>query len=45
MQVFRRLRDEHGYRGGYDQVRRYIGRQQRDDTLRLILSLLPGGGT
>lgn len=30
MQVFRRLRDEHRYRGGYDQVRRYIGRQQRE---------------
>ena len=25
MQVFRRLRDEHGYAGGYDQVRRYVG--------------------
>ena len=24
MQVFRRLRDEQGYLGGYDQVRRYI---------------------
>jgi transposase len=23
-QVFRRLRDEHGYAGGYDQVRRYV---------------------
>ena len=29
MQVFRRLRDEHHYPGGYDQVRRYIGRQRR----------------
>jgi transposase len=29
-QVFRRLRDEHGYKGGYDQVRRYIQRQRRD---------------
>lgn len=29
-QVFRRLRDEHGFTGGYDQVRRYIGRQRRD---------------
>lgn len=28
-QVFRRLRDEHGYRGGYDAVRRYIGKQHR----------------
>jgi hypothetical protein len=24
IQVFRRLRDEQGYAGGYDQVRRYI---------------------
>ncbi|MFQ6036734.1 MAG: hypothetical protein ACE5NM_12925 [Sedimentisphaerales bacterium] len=22
--IYRRLRDEHGYRGGYDQVRRYV---------------------
>src|SRR5262249_23633431 len=27
MQLFRRLRDEHGYQGGYDQVRRYVGRR------------------
>ena len=25
MQLFRRLRDEHAYPGGYDQVRRYVG--------------------
>ena len=30
MQVFRRLRDEHGYPGGYDQVRRYVGKHRRD---------------
>src|SRR3984957_14056612 len=30
MQIFRRLRDEHGYRGGYDQVRRYVGRTRRN---------------
>lgn len=30
MQVFRRLQQEYGYPGGYDQVRRYIGRQRRD---------------
>src|SRR4051794_12243229 len=30
MQVFRRLAEEHGYSGGYDQVRRYIARQRRD---------------
>jgi transposase len=30
MQLFRRLRDEYGYGGGYDQVRRYVGKQRRD---------------
>jgi len=30
MQLFRRLRDEYGYQGGYDQVRRYVGHQRRD---------------
>jgi transposase len=30
MQLFRRLRDEHSYQGGYDQVRRYVGHQRRD---------------
>lgn len=29
MQVFRRLRKEHDYQGGYDQVRRYIQRRRR----------------
>jgi transposase len=29
-QVFRRLRDEHGYAGGYDQVRRYVQARRRD---------------
>jgi len=29
MQVYRRLCSEHSYRGGYDQVRRYIGKQRR----------------
>lgn len=28
--LYRRLRDEHGYAGGYDQVRRYVGRLVRD---------------
>jgi transposase len=28
-QVYRRLRDEHGYPGGYDAVRRYIGKGRR----------------
>jgi transposase len=27
--LYRRLRDEHGYPGGYDQVRRYVGRLGR----------------
>jgi transposase len=30
MQIFRRLGAEHGYAGGYDQVRRYVARQRRD---------------
>ncbi len=30
MQVFRRLCNEHGYQGGYDQVRRYLGKHRRD---------------
>jgi transposase len=30
MQVFRRLRDEQNYQGGYDQVRRYVAKQRRD---------------
>jgi transposase len=29
MQIFRRLRDEHAYSGGYDQVRRYLGKLHR----------------
>jgi transposase len=29
-QLFRRLRDEYGYRGGYDQVRRYLQARRRD---------------
>ncbi|MBE7458189.1 MAG: IS21 family transposase [Phycisphaerae bacterium] len=29
-QIFRRLRDEHGYAGRYDQVRRYVGVKRRD---------------
>jgi transposase len=30
MQLYRRLRDEYHYGGGYDQVRRYVGKQRRD---------------
>jgi len=36
--LYRRLRDEHGYTGGYDQVRRYvgqIGRAQRETFIPL----------
>src|SRR5947209_7483277 len=29
MQIFRRLRDEYAYPGGYDQVRRYVGKHRR----------------
>jgi transposase len=29
MQIFRRLRDEYSYTGGYDQVRRYVGKHRR----------------
>src|ERR1700736_2226283 len=28
MQLYRRLRDEYHYAGGYDQVRRYVGKQR-----------------
>ncbi len=28
--LYRRLREEHGYAGGYDQVRRYVGKRVRD---------------
>jgi len=28
--LYRRLRDEQGYLGGYDQVRRYVAKQRRD---------------
>jgi len=30
MQLYRRLRDEYAYQGGYDQVRRYVSRCRRD---------------
>jgi len=43
MQVFRRLRDEHDYAGGYDQVRRYIaGHRQRHKVTFIPLSHDPG---
>jgi transposase len=43
MQVFRRLRDEHGYRGCYGQVQRYVLKHQRRDKETFIpLGHLPG---
>lgn len=43
MQVFRRMRDEHQYAGGYDQVRRYIsGHRQRHEVTFIPLSHDPG---
>jgi transposase len=41
--IFERLRDEHGYRGGYDAVRRYVGKTQRQHVETFIpLSHDPG---
>ena len=43
MQVFRRLREEQGYAGGYDQVRRYIAGHRRRNAVTFIpLSHDPG---
>jgi transposase len=43
MRLFERLRDEHGYAGGYDQVRRYIkGRRLRQRETHLMLDHPPG---
>jgi transposase len=42
-QLFRRLRDEHGYRGGYGQVRRYVREHRRRHRETFIpLGHLPG---
>ena len=42
-QLFRRLRDEHGYRGGYAQVRRYVFKHRRRHQETFIpLGHLPG---
>jgi transposase len=42
-QVFRRLRDEHGYRGGYAQVQRYLRKHRRRHQETFIpLGHLPG---
>jgi transposase len=43
MQVFRRVRDEHGYRGGYAQVQRYLLKHRRRHRETFIpLGHLPG---
>lgn len=43
MQIFRRLRAEHGYQGSYDQVRRYVQRGQQTQRETFIpLSHDPG---
>ena len=44
MQIYRRLCEpEHGYRGGYDQVRRYVGRRRRSARQTFVpLSHEPG---
>ena len=43
MQVYRRLRGEQGYIGGYDQVRRYVGKKRRQKRQTFIpLSHEPG---
>jgi transposase len=42
--LFERLRDEHGYAGGYDQVRRYVaGHRKRERETHLMLDHPPGG--
>ena len=42
-QIFRRLRDEHGYRGGYAQVQRYLRKHRRRHQETFIpLGHLPG---
>ena len=42
-QVYRRLRDEHGYRGGYAQVQRYVVKHRRRERETFIpLGHLPG---
>lgn len=42
-QIFARLRDEHGYVGRYDQVRRYVGRhRKRERETHLFLDHPPG---
>jgi transposase len=43
MRIFERLRDEHGYAGGYDAVRRYVGKlRQRERETFIPLAHDPG---
>jgi transposase len=42
--IFQRLRDEHGYKGGYDQVRRFVSsRRKKERETHLLLDHPPGG--
>ncbi len=42
--IFQRLRDEHGYQGGYDQIRRFINsRRKKERETHLPLDHPPGG--
>ena len=42
--IFERLRDEHKYKGRYDQVRRYVaGRRKKNRETHLLLDHPPGG--
>jgi transposase len=44
MRIFHRLRDEHRYAGGYDQVRRFVSaRRRRERETHLLLDHPPGG--
>jgi transposase len=44
MRIFARLRDEHGYQGQYDQVRRYVSsRRKKERETHLLLDHPPGG--
>ena len=41
--LYRRLRDEYGYAGGYDQVRRYVGKHHRTQRETFIPLTHPAG--
>lgn len=43
LRIFQRLRDEQGYRGGYDQVRRYVQKHRRREAETFLpLAVNPG---